>query len=147
MRAGLAVKPGHRVLDSSSVMLEASRVRLGAHGLPVRLVHADAHDLPFADASFAGCRIERVLRHVRDPAAVLAGAGPWTRARVLELLPRLGERRGHRGDQLCGGEQQMRVPALRGPSVSRPEAGPGRGSAPVGFPAGRRATAGTAALR
>ncbi|WP_327135105.1 methyltransferase domain-containing protein [Streptomyces sp. NBC_01343] len=82
MRAGLAVKPGHRVLDlgcgaghelveleragrsafgvdSGSVMLEASRLRLGAHGLPVRLVHADAHDLPFADASFAGCRIER----------------------------------------------------------------------------------------
>jgi branched-chain amino acid transport system ATP-binding protein len=26
---------------------------------------------------------------------------------VLELLPRLGERRGHRGDQLSGGEQQM----------------------------------------
>ncbi|MFF4850707.1 ABC transporter ATP-binding protein [Streptomyces sp. NPDC001194] len=34
-------------------------------------------------------------------------AGPWTRARVLELLPRLGERLGHRGDQLSGGEQQM----------------------------------------
>lgn len=33
--------------------------------------------------------------------------GPWTRARVLELLPRLGERLGHRGDQLSGGEQQM----------------------------------------
>lgn len=34
-------------------------------------------------------------------------AGPWTRERVLELLPRLGERLGHRGDQLSGGEQQM----------------------------------------
>lgn len=33
--------------------------------------------------------------------------GPWTRARVLGLLPRLGERLGHRGDQLSGGEQQM----------------------------------------
>lgn len=33
--------------------------------------------------------------------------GPWTRARVLDLLPRLGERLGHRGDQLSGGEQQM----------------------------------------
>jgi branched-chain amino acid transport system ATP-binding protein len=31
----------------------------------------------------------------------------WTRDRVLELLPRLGERLGHRGDQLSGGEQQM----------------------------------------
>ena len=33
--------------------------------------------------------------------------GDWTQARVLELLPRLGERLGHRGDQLSGGEQQM----------------------------------------
>jgi branched-chain amino acid transport system ATP-binding protein len=33
--------------------------------------------------------------------------GDWTRARVLELLPRLGERLGNRGDQLSGGEQQM----------------------------------------
>ncbi len=34
-------------------------------------------------------------------------AGPWTRQRVLDLLPRLGERLRHRGDQLSGGEQQM----------------------------------------
>ncbi len=33
--------------------------------------------------------------------------GPWTRTRVLDLLPRLGERLGHRGDELSGGEQQM----------------------------------------
>ncbi|MFI6003198.1 ABC transporter ATP-binding protein [Streptomyces sp. NPDC051366] len=33
--------------------------------------------------------------------------GPWTRARVHGLLPRLGERLGHRGDELSGGEQQM----------------------------------------
>ncbi|MFJ8666309.1 ABC transporter ATP-binding protein [Streptomyces sp. NPDC093600] len=33
--------------------------------------------------------------------------GPWTRGRILDLLPRLGERLGHRGDQLSGGEQQM----------------------------------------
>ncbi|MET7299481.1 ABC transporter ATP-binding protein [Embleya sp. NPDC005575] len=31
----------------------------------------------------------------------------WTPARVLELLPRLGERAGNRGSQLSGGEQQM----------------------------------------
>jgi branched-chain amino acid transport system ATP-binding protein len=35
------------------------------------------------------------------------GRGPWDRERVLDLLPRLGERLGHRGDQLSGGEQQM----------------------------------------
>jgi len=33
--------------------------------------------------------------------------GGWTPARVLELLPRLAQRRGHRGAQLSGGERQM----------------------------------------
>jgi branched-chain amino acid transport system ATP-binding protein len=33
--------------------------------------------------------------------------GEWNRQRVLDLLPRLGERLRHRGDQLSGGEQQM----------------------------------------
>ncbi len=33
--------------------------------------------------------------------------GDWTTHRVLELLPRLGERLRNRGDQLSGGEQQM----------------------------------------
>jgi len=33
--------------------------------------------------------------------------GDWDRDTVVDLLPRLGERLGHRGDQLSGGEQQM----------------------------------------
>jgi len=33
--------------------------------------------------------------------------GPWTMDRVLGLFPRLGERTGHRGSMLSGGEQQM----------------------------------------
>ena len=36
-----------------------------------------------------------------------ARPGRWTLARVLALLPRLAERRFHRGYQLSGGEQQM----------------------------------------
>jgi branched-chain amino acid transport system ATP-binding protein len=35
------------------------------------------------------------------------GRGPWNLDRVLELLPRLGERRRHTAGQLSGGEQQM----------------------------------------
>ncbi|MBX9589547.1 MAG: ABC transporter ATP-binding protein [Hyphomonadaceae bacterium] len=35
------------------------------------------------------------------------GGQPWTRPRVLELFPRLGQRLANRGDQLSGGEQQM----------------------------------------
>jgi branched-chain amino acid transport system ATP-binding protein len=33
--------------------------------------------------------------------------GPWTVARVYQLFPRLAERRGNRGRQLSGGEQEM----------------------------------------
>jgi branched-chain amino acid transport system ATP-binding protein len=35
------------------------------------------------------------------------GASAWTVSRVLQLFPRLAERRSNRGDQLSGGEQQM----------------------------------------
>jgi branched-chain amino acid transport system ATP-binding protein len=35
------------------------------------------------------------------------GGTPWSIERVLELFPRLGERGGHRGNMLSGGEQQM----------------------------------------
>ncbi len=34
-------------------------------------------------------------------------AGPWTIARVYELFPRLAQRRGNKGRQLSGGEQEM----------------------------------------
>jgi branched-chain amino acid transport system ATP-binding protein len=33
--------------------------------------------------------------------------GPWTPARIFGLFPRLGERRGNKGGQLSGGEQEM----------------------------------------
>jgi branched-chain amino acid transport system ATP-binding protein len=35
------------------------------------------------------------------------GASAWTRDRVYDLFPRLGERKGNGGAQLSGGEQQM----------------------------------------
>ena len=35
------------------------------------------------------------------------GRSEWTRDRVLELFPRLGQRLTNRGNQLSGGEQQM----------------------------------------
>ncbi|HEU5110963.1 MAG TPA: ABC transporter ATP-binding protein [Micromonosporaceae bacterium] len=46
-----------------------------------------------------------VAEHLR--LADRGAARGWTVPRVLELLPRLGVRLGHRGDQLSGGEQQM----------------------------------------
>ncbi|WKD30622.1 ABC transporter ATP-binding protein [Streptomyces xanthophaeus] len=48
-----------------------------------------------------------VAEHLAIAARRRPAPGPWTRARILGLLPRLGERLGHRGDELSGGEQQM----------------------------------------
>ncbi|MFA5522304.1 MAG: ABC transporter ATP-binding protein [Castellaniella sp.] len=50
-----------------------------------------------------------VMEHLQicPPRAPAAGRSPWTIARALELFPRLGERRRHRGNQLSGGERQM----------------------------------------
>ncbi|MFD9476611.1 MULTISPECIES: ABC transporter ATP-binding protein [Streptomyces] len=48
-----------------------------------------------------------VAEHLAIAARRRSARGPWTRARILDLLPRLGERLGHRGDELSGGEQQM----------------------------------------
>ena len=57
-------------VDTSAVMLKESRNRT----LLNRLVRADGQWLPFADGSFDGCRIERVLMHVEDPEQVVREA-------------------------------------------------------------------------
>ena len=44
---------------------------------------------------------------VQEHLECVARPGPWTIERVQALLPRLAERRHHRGTQLSGGEQQM----------------------------------------
>ena len=44
---------------------------------------------------------------VRENLVMAARPGRWTMARALELFPRVGERLGHLGTQLSGGEQQM----------------------------------------
>jgi branched-chain amino acid transport system ATP-binding protein len=44
---------------------------------------------------------------VDEHLAAVARAGPWNAARAFALFPRLAERRGHFGNQLSGGEQQM----------------------------------------
>ncbi|WP_433241224.1 ABC transporter ATP-binding protein [Streptosporangium sp. CA-135522] len=48
-----------------------------------------------------------VAEHLAIAERRASGPGGWTRRRVLDLLPRLAERRDHRGTQLSGGEQQM----------------------------------------
>jgi branched-chain amino acid transport system ATP-binding protein len=48
-----------------------------------------------------------VTEHLDLAARRGRGRGPWDIPRVLDLLPRLGERRRHEAGQLSGGEQQM----------------------------------------
>ena len=44
---------------------------------------------------------------VQEHLEAIARPGEWTMGRVYDLFPRLVERRGHFGNQLSGGEQQM----------------------------------------
>ena len=48
-----------------------------------------------------------VTEHLDLAARRGRGKGPWDPDRVVDLLPRLGERRRHEAGQLSGGEQQM----------------------------------------
>lgn len=57
-------------IDPSAVMLDQARARVDDDRS--RLALADGARLPFAAASLDGCRVERVLQHVDDPAAVVA---------------------------------------------------------------------------
>ncbi|MFL5290303.1 MAG: ABC transporter ATP-binding protein [Myxococcales bacterium] len=44
---------------------------------------------------------------VNEHLEAIARPGEWTTGRVYDLFPRLRDRRGHYGNQLSGGEQQM----------------------------------------
>ena len=59
-------------IDPSAVMLDQARTRVDDGDERPRLARADGARLPFRTASLDGCRIERVLQHVDDPAAVVA---------------------------------------------------------------------------
>ncbi|MBO0880110.1 MAG: methyltransferase domain-containing protein [Mycobacterium sp.] len=58
-------------IDGSEAMVNAARERHGdVAGLSFDV--ADAAHLPFGDANFDACRIDRVLQHIDDPARALA---------------------------------------------------------------------------
>jgi ubiquinone/menaquinone biosynthesis C-methylase UbiE len=66
------VEPGGSVLaiDGSQVMVNAAlRRHRDVAGLAFEV--ADATQLPYQDASFDGCRIDRVLQHIADPVAAI----------------------------------------------------------------------------
>lgn len=66
------VAPGGSVVavDGSQTMVDAASERhRDVAGLSFEV--ADATRLPYADASFDGCRIDRVLQHIADPATAI----------------------------------------------------------------------------
>ena len=67
------VSPGGAVvgLDASAVMVAEAAQRSDGLGLAVEFAQGDIQALPFADATFDGCRAERVFQHVADPEAAL----------------------------------------------------------------------------
>jgi ubiquinone/menaquinone biosynthesis C-methylase UbiE len=67
------VGPTGRVvgIDNSETMVTEARARAAGRSLPVEYCVGDAQRLEFADNSFDGCRAERILVHLEDPAKAL----------------------------------------------------------------------------
>jgi SAM-dependent methyltransferase len=59
-------------LDQSEEFLAVAATRSDGMSPPLEFVVGDANALPFADATFDGCRTERVLQYLEDPAQGLA---------------------------------------------------------------------------
>jgi SAM-dependent methyltransferase len=59
-------------VDLSPALIGVARQRAAGLGLPVEFDVADAQRLPFADDTFDGCRIERVLQYLDHPQRALA---------------------------------------------------------------------------
>jgi branched-chain amino acid transport system ATP-binding protein len=81
-------------------------VRVGDRELAGAAAHTVARSgvaiVPQGRRVFAPLTVDENLR-----IAARGGDGPWTPARIYELMPHLAGRRANRGDQLSGGEQQM----------------------------------------
>jgi branched-chain amino acid transport system ATP-binding protein len=56
---------------------------------------------------FPSLTVDQHLRIAARKGTATGGGSEWTRARVYDLFPRLGERKRNGGAQLSGGEQQM----------------------------------------
>jgi len=67
------VQPHGRVVgvDNSQTMLATAQEQAVALGLPTEFVLGDTHRLDFPDATFDGCRADRVLHHLANPAQAL----------------------------------------------------------------------------
>jgi len=133
VRAGYGAADGAVVVDDISFSLAAgeSLALLGRNGMGKTTLLATligATRLHAGSMTFAGLDLAAVASHrraalglgwvpqergifaslsVEENLTVAARPGAWTLARIYALFPRLGERRGNRGNALSGGEQQM----------------------------------------
>jgi len=100
-------------VDPSAVLLRAAGERTERS---VPLVRAHGEALPFADASVAGCRVERVLIHVLDPVPVVTEVVRCLRAGALLTVfePDWDSFtvRGSAGDEPCGWICSVRHPGV-----------------------------------
>jgi branched-chain amino acid transport system ATP-binding protein len=93
----LATILGHTKMHGGSIALHGNDIsRLAIY----RRVHAGIGYVPQEREIFPSLSVIENLTVATRP-------GQWDEAKVLELFPRLGERRDNRGNQLSGGEQQM----------------------------------------
>lgn len=76
------IMPGGKVVgvDASAAMIHKAQSRDLAARLQVEFLVGDIKALPFANHSFARCRVDRVLQHIREPQRAIAEL-----VRVLEL--------------------------------------------------------------
>ena len=59
-------------IDVSAAMVAEARRRAAAEGSAARFETCDATHVPFPDGHFDGCRADRVLQHLDDPARAVA---------------------------------------------------------------------------
>jgi branched-chain amino acid transport system ATP-binding protein len=71
------------------------------HAPSFRIASLGVGYVPEGRRIFPNLSVEENLR------VPLVRRGPWTIERIYELFPRLAERKGNRGRQLSGGEQEM----------------------------------------
>ena len=85
------------------------RVMLGdrdvSAAVPEEIARGGVAFVPEGRGIFSSLTVTENLVMASRPAA--DGSERWTLPRIFDLFPRLAERRGHWGNQLSGGEQQM----------------------------------------
>lgn len=103
-------------IDPSERMLEHARAK--TEGGPAGLVRAVGERLPFRDGVFGGCRMERVLMHVKDPAVVIEEAvrclAPGSTFTMFEPDWWSFRVRGEAGDEHVGWITSARHPGVGG---------------------------------